>query len=203
MCEERRQMTAMKRKFPKAALVSAITVAALAGCSTGGGTKVAQGAVDKEAGAAAKQAVAPSSGAPSADPFAGLGAEEIARESVTATKGAKSLRLTAQGTDGGHRVKVDFSLDERGTCAGAAPRRQRGRVHRGGRRHLPQGRRRVLAVDQLRRERRERRERRTGPAPEGQVAQDPRRGTPPGARWAARAIWTRCSTAWTPPRPRA
>lgn len=115
-------MTAIKRKFLMPALVGALTVAALASCSTGGAAKVAEDAVDTDAGAAAKQAAAPSTGAPSGDPFAGLGAAEIAQEAVTATKGAKSLRLTAEGTDDGRRLKVDFSLDERGTCTGGLRR---------------------------------------------------------------------------------
>lgn len=115
-------MTAIKRKFLMPVLVSATAAAALASCSTGGTTKVAEGAVDTDAGAAAKQATAPSTGAPSGDPFAGLGAAEIARKAVTATKGAKSLRLTAVGADEGRRLKVDFSLDEKGDCTGGLRR---------------------------------------------------------------------------------
>ncbi|MFD5894487.1 hypothetical protein [Streptomyces sp. NPDC060366] len=116
-------MTAIKRKFLMPALMSAITVAALASCSTGGATEVAEGAVGTDtAGAAAKQAAAPSTGAPSAGPFAGLDAARIAQKALTATKGAKSLRLTAESTNDGRLLKVDFSLDERGTCTGGLRR---------------------------------------------------------------------------------
>ncbi|MFG2170093.1 hypothetical protein ACGFMO_01715 [Streptomyces niveus] len=109
-------MTAIKRKFLMPALVSALTVAGTASCATGGADHVAAGTAEKEAPAAAKQATAP------ADPFAGLTAARIAGEAVTATKGAPSLRLTAEGTDDGRRVKVDFSLDRSGTCTGGLRR---------------------------------------------------------------------------------
>ncbi|MFE9295290.1 hypothetical protein [Streptomyces niveus] len=109
-------MTAIKRKFLMPALVSALTVAGAASCATGGADHVAAGTAEKEAPAAAKQATAP------ADPFAGLTAARIAGEAVTATKGAPSLRLTAEGTDDGRRVKVDFSLDRSGTCTGGLRR---------------------------------------------------------------------------------
>ncbi|WP_381794339.1 hypothetical protein [Streptomyces niveus] len=113
-------MTAIKRKFLAPALMSAITVAALASCSSGGGDEVAEGT--DAAGAAAGQAAAPTTGTPSAGPFAGLDAARIAQEALTATKGAKSLRLTAEGTNDGRLLKVDFSLDERGTCTGGLRR---------------------------------------------------------------------------------
>ncbi|MEV8361028.1 hypothetical protein [Streptomyces niveus] len=109
-------MTAIKRKFLMPALVSALTVAGAASCATGGADHVAAGTAEKEAPAAAKQATAP------ADPFARLTAARIAGEAVTATKGAPSLRLTAEGTDDGRRVKVDFSLDRSGTCTGGLRR---------------------------------------------------------------------------------
>ncbi|MEV8410285.1 hypothetical protein AB0R12_32240 [Streptomyces niveus] len=109
-------MTAIKRKFLMPALVSALTVAGAASCATGSADHVAAGTAEKEAPAAAKQATAP------ADPFAGLTAARIAGEAVTATKGAPSLRLTAEGTDDGRRVKVDFSLDRSGTCTGGLRR---------------------------------------------------------------------------------
>ncbi|MFD4702591.1 hypothetical protein [Streptomyces niveus] len=109
-------MTAIKRKFLMPALVSALTVAGAASCATGGADHVAAGTAEKEAPAAAKQTTAP------ADPFAGLTAARIAGEAVTATKGAPSLRLTAEGTDDGRRVKVDFSLDRSGTCTGGLRR---------------------------------------------------------------------------------
>ncbi|MFE5844927.1 hypothetical protein ACFQ7N_25230 [Streptomyces niveus] len=109
-------MTAIKRKFLMPALVSALTVAGAASCATGGADHVAAGTAEKEAPAAAKQATAP------ADPFAGLTAARIAGEAVAATKGAPSLRLTAEGTDDGRRVKVDFSLDRSGTCTGGLRR---------------------------------------------------------------------------------
>ncbi|MFE3114575.1 hypothetical protein [Streptomyces niveus] len=109
-------MTAIKRKFLMPALVSALTVAGTASCATGGADHVAAGTAEKEAPAAAKRATAP------ADPFAGLTAARIAGEAVTATKGAPSLRLTAEGTDDGRRVKVDFSLDRSGTCTGGLRR---------------------------------------------------------------------------------
>ncbi|MFB8349618.1 hypothetical protein [Streptomyces niveus] len=112
-------MTAIRRKFLAPALMSAITVAALASCS-GGGDKVAE-ATDA-ARAAAGQAAAPTTGTPSAGPFAGLDAARIAQEALTATKGAKSLRLTAEGTNDGRLLKLDFSLDERGTCTGGLRR---------------------------------------------------------------------------------
>ncbi|QHY97994.1 hypothetical protein SSPS47_23045 [Streptomyces sp. S4.7] len=116
-------MTAIKRKFLMPALMSAITAAALASCSTGGATEVTEGAVATDAaGAAAKQAAAPSTGAPSAGPFAGLDAARIAQEALAATRGARSLRLTAEGTNDGRLLKVDFSLDERGTCTGGLRR---------------------------------------------------------------------------------
>lgn len=115
-------MTAIKRKFLMPALVSALTVAGAASCATGGAGHVAAGAAEKEAPAAAKQATAPSTEAAPADPFAGLTAARIAGEAVTATKGAPSLRLTAEGTDDGRRVKVDFSLDRSGTCTGGLRR---------------------------------------------------------------------------------
>ncbi|MFC9602921.1 hypothetical protein ACFTTN_05590 [Streptomyces niveus] len=113
-------MTAIKRKFLAPALMSAITVAALASCSSGGGDRVAEGT--DAAGAAAGQAAAPTTGTPSAGPFAGLDAARIAQEALTATKGAKSLRLTAEGTNDGRLLKLDFSLDERGTCTGGLRR---------------------------------------------------------------------------------
>ncbi|MEU0694706.1 hypothetical protein ABZ349_12070 [Streptomyces niveus] len=113
-------MTAIKRKFLAPALMSAITVAALASCSGGGGDKVAEGT--DAARAAAGQAAAPTTGTPSAGPFAGLDAARIAQEALTATKGAKSLRLTAEGTNDGRLLKLDFSLDERGTCTGGLRR---------------------------------------------------------------------------------
>ncbi|MFJ6819082.1 hypothetical protein ACIQRJ_01555 [Streptomyces niveus] len=109
-------MTAIKRKFLMPALVSALTVAGTASCATGGADHVAAGTAEKEAPAAAKQATAP------ADPFAGLTAARIAGEAVTAAKGAPSLRLTAEGTEDGRRVKVDFSLDRSGTCTGGLRR---------------------------------------------------------------------------------
>ncbi|MFD3484354.1 hypothetical protein [Streptomyces sp. NPDC058665] len=112
---------AIKRKFLMPALLSAITVAGVVGCSTGGATKGAEGAAEKEAGAA-KQVAAPSTEATTGDPFAGMSAAQIARKAVTATKGAKSLRLTAEGTENGKRLKVDFSLDNKGTCAGGLRR---------------------------------------------------------------------------------
>ncbi|WP_329147831.1 hypothetical protein OG275_25550 [Streptomyces niveus] len=115
-------MTAIKRKFLMPALVSALTVAGAASCATGGADHVAAGTAEKEAPAAAKQATAPSTEAAPADPFAGLTAARIAGEAVTATKGAPSLRLTAEGTDDGRRVKVDFSLDRSGTCTGGLRR---------------------------------------------------------------------------------
>ncbi|MFC8830724.1 hypothetical protein ACFT9I_35960 [Streptomyces sp. NPDC057137] len=114
-------MTAIKRKFLMPVLVSAITVAGAASCSTGG-ARVVDGAAEKEAAAAAEQVAAASTAATSADPFAGLSGPQIARKAVTATKGAKSLRLTAEGTDDGRRLKVDFSLDKRGTCSGGLRR---------------------------------------------------------------------------------
>ncbi|MEW1794236.1 hypothetical protein [Streptomyces niveus] len=109
-------MTAIKRKFLMPALVSALTVAGTASCATGGADHMAAGTAEQEAPAAAKQATAP------ADPFAGLTAARIAGEAVTATKGAPSLRLTAEGTEDGRRVKVDFSLDRSGTCTGGLRR---------------------------------------------------------------------------------
>ncbi|MFE6024560.1 hypothetical protein [Streptomyces niveus] len=115
-------MTAIKRKFLMPVLVSALTVAGAASCATGGAAHVAAGTAEKEAPAAAKQATAPSTEAAPADPFAGLTAARIAGEAVTATKGAPSLRLTAEGTDDGRRVKVDFSLDRSGTCTGGLRR---------------------------------------------------------------------------------
>ncbi|MEV8399988.1 hypothetical protein [Streptomyces niveus] len=115
-------MTAIKRKFLMPALVSALTVAGAASCATGGAAHVAAGTAEKEAPATAKQATAPSTEAAPADPFAGLTAARIAGEAVTATKGAPSLRLTAEGTDDGRRVKVDFSLDRSGTCTGGLRR---------------------------------------------------------------------------------
>lgn len=115
-------MTAIKRKFLMPALVSAITVAGAASCATGGAAHVAAGTAEKEAAAAAKQVAAPSTGAASADAFAGLTAARIAHDAVTATKAAPSLRLTAEGTDAGRRLKVDFSLDRSGTCAGGLRR---------------------------------------------------------------------------------
>ncbi|MET4923713.1 hypothetical protein P3L51_15345 [Streptomyces sp. PSRA5] len=115
-------MTAIKRKFLMPALVSVVTAAGVASCSTGGAAEVADGGVRKEAAAAAKRVAASSTAATSADPFAGLGAVQIARRAVAATKGAKSLRLTAESTDDGRRLKVDFSLDERGTCVGGLRR---------------------------------------------------------------------------------
>ncbi|WP_405500134.1 hypothetical protein OG501_12675 [Streptomyces niveus] len=115
-------MTAIKRKFLMPALVSALTVAGAASCATGGADHVAAGTAEKEAPAAAKQATAPSTEAAPADPFAGLTAARIAGEAVTATKSAPSLRLTAEGTDDGRRVKVDFSLDRSGTCTGGLRR---------------------------------------------------------------------------------
>ncbi|MFD3524274.1 hypothetical protein [Streptomyces sp. NPDC058653] len=115
-------MTAIKRKFMMPALVSAITVAGVVGCSTGGATKVAEGAAEKEAGGGAKQVAASSTGATPGDPFAGMSPEQIARKAVKATEGAKSLRLTAEGTEDGKRLKVDFSLDNKGTCAGGLRR---------------------------------------------------------------------------------
>lgn len=115
-------MTAIKRKFLMPALVSAITVAGAASCATGGAAHVAAGTAEKEAAAAAKQVAAPSTGAASVDAFAGLTAARIAHEAVTATKGAPSLRLTAEGTDDGRRLKVDFSLDRSGACAGGLRR---------------------------------------------------------------------------------
>ncbi|MFE3586433.1 hypothetical protein ACFXOY_02800 [Streptomyces niveus] len=115
-------MTAIKRKFLMPALVSALTVAGAASCATGGADHVAAGTAEKEAPAAEKQATAPSTEAAAADPFAGLTAARIAGEAVTATKGAPSLRLTAEGTDDGRRVKVDFSLDRSGTCTGGLRR---------------------------------------------------------------------------------
>ncbi|MEV8424345.1 hypothetical protein [Streptomyces niveus] len=115
-------MTAIKRKFLMPALVSALTVAGAASCATGGADHVAAGTAEKEAPAAAKQATAPATEAAPADPFAGLTAARIAGEAVTATKGAPSLRLTAEGTDDGRRVKVDFSLDRSGTCTGGLRR---------------------------------------------------------------------------------
>ncbi|GGK27346.1 hypothetical protein GCM10011583_69220 [Streptomyces camponoticapitis] len=111
-------MTAIKRKFLMPALLSAITVAGVASCSTGGAGSGAESAAEKEAAAAAKQVAAPSTGAATGDPFAGMSAEQIARKAVKATRGAKSLRLTAEGTENGRRLKVDFSLDSKGTCAG-------------------------------------------------------------------------------------
>ncbi|MET9552892.1 hypothetical protein [Streptomyces sp. NPDC006645] len=113
-------MTAIRRKFLMPALVGAITVAGAASCATGGAAHVAAGTAEKEAAAAAKRATAQSTGA--TDPFAGLTAERIAREAVTATKGAPSLRLTAEGTEDGRRLKVDFSLDKDGTCTGGLRR---------------------------------------------------------------------------------
>lgn len=115
-------MRAIKRKFLVPALLSAITVAGVAGCSTDGAAGGARGAAEKEAEAAAKQVAAPSTAATSADPFAGLSAAQIQRKAVSATKGAASLRLTAEGTDDGRRLKVDFSLDRQGTCSGGLRR---------------------------------------------------------------------------------
>lgn len=115
-------MTAITRKFLMPALMGAITVAALAGCSTGGATGVAEGAVDTDATAAAAKQAAASTAAPSTGPFAGLDAARIAQEALAATKAAKSLRLTAESTDEGRLLKVDFSLDERGTCTGGLRR---------------------------------------------------------------------------------
>lgn len=115
-------MTAIKRKFLMPALVSAVTVAGAASCATGGAAHVAAGTAEQEAAAGAKRVAASSSAVTSADPFAGLTADRIARDAVAATKGAASLRLTAEGTDDGRRLKVDFSLDRRGTCAGGLRR---------------------------------------------------------------------------------
>lgn len=115
-------MTAIKRKFLMPALVGAITVAGVASCSTGGAARVAESTAERKASAVAEQVAAASAAATSADPFAGLSGPQIARKAVTATKGAKSLRLTAEGTDDGRRLKVDFSLDKRGTCSGGLRR---------------------------------------------------------------------------------
>ncbi|MFI6697110.1 hypothetical protein ACIBLA_36260 [Streptomyces sp. NPDC050433] len=106
-------MIAIKRKFVMPALVSAITVTSVASCATG----VPERAAEKEATAGAKQVAGPS-----AEAFAGRNAGQIVREAVTATKGAKSLRLTAEGTEAGRLLKVDFSLDRQGTCAGGLRR---------------------------------------------------------------------------------
>ncbi|WP_330173725.1 hypothetical protein OG875_09205 [Streptomyces sp. NBC_01498] len=113
-------MTAITRKFLMPALAGALTVAGAAGCSTGGAARVAENAAAREV-AAAEQAASSTGSAP-ADPFAGLSAAGIARKAVTATKNARSLRLTAESTENGRRLKIDFSLDKRGTCSGGLRR---------------------------------------------------------------------------------
>ncbi|MFJ2056592.1 hypothetical protein ACIOMM_11655 [Streptomyces sp. NPDC087908] len=57
--------------------------------------------------------------APTPDPFAGLGADEIADRAVTATRSATSLRMTGRVVTEGQPLDIDFAVNDRGECTGA------------------------------------------------------------------------------------
>ncbi|MEU8760341.1 hypothetical protein [Streptomyces sp. NPDC048659] len=55
---------------------------------------------------------------PSADPFRGLSADQIADRAVAATQSATSLRMTGRVSSGGQPLDVDFSVDDHDNCTG-------------------------------------------------------------------------------------
>lgn len=71
------------------------------------------------AAASGPAAVPASLSAPTPDPFAGLGADEIADRAVTATRSATSLRMTGRVATEGQPLDIDFAVNDRGECTGA------------------------------------------------------------------------------------
>ncbi|MFF0272548.1 hypothetical protein ACIQ9R_07475 [Streptomyces sp. NPDC094447] len=104
---------ASHRKRRAAAVVCAVAVAA-------GPVPVAAATASFAAPAASggpATAPAPLS-APTPDPFAGLGADEIADRAVTATRSATSLRMTGRVVTEGQPLDIDFAVNDRDECTG-------------------------------------------------------------------------------------
>ncbi|MFH8723951.1 hypothetical protein [Streptomyces termitum] len=68
--------------------------------------------------AAAPAAPPRSAAAAAPDPFEGLTAAQIADRAVIATRAADSLRMTGRIVTDGQTLRVDFSVDSRGSCKG-------------------------------------------------------------------------------------
>ncbi|MDX2544367.1 hypothetical protein ACOT81_28590 [Streptomyces sp. WI04-05B] len=106
----------MRRTTLAALCLTAVTVAGVAGCQTGG-NRTSDRTTDKASDKTATDTAATDK---TKDPFAGLSGDEIAERALTATSGASSLRMTGDVPDdeSGGTIRIDMALDKRGECAG-------------------------------------------------------------------------------------
>jgi len=108
------------RRLMSVAALAAVLAAGTAACGSSGisGSSASSRSAAGPGTPAATKPAAPPSRTASADPLAGLTADQIATRALADTKDAPSLRLTGRGSDAGQSITMDVTLVRGKGCEG-------------------------------------------------------------------------------------